>query len=76
MPNRVIVKFVFIAGAFIFASCHNDVPELPDVSEIKFCKYKDKDDNDWCKSTYEIPKELCDAKGEFFDDKESCEDTL
>jgi len=61
MPNRVIVKFSFIAAMFVFASCHNDVPGLPSpdkVKEFKFCKYEDKE-GDQCKSTYEIDESDC-----------------
>jgi len=60
---RFVVKFVSIAAvAFFFASCHNDVPELPTTNEVdgySYCQYKDKAGVPQCKSTYEIPKDYC-----------------
>jgi hypothetical protein len=86
MSNRLIVKFSFIAAAFFFASCHNDVPSLPTiekVQEFKYCKYyaKEKDESGEykdvcrCKSEYEITDTECRVvvHGEFFEDKESCD---
>jgi len=76
MPNRVIVKFSFIAAMFVFASCHNDVPELPSPNKVKgfkFCKYEDKEGYQ-CKSTYEIYESDCTASivgGKIFCD-ENC----
>ncbi|GBU25519.1 hypothetical protein R83H12_02169 [Fibrobacteria bacterium R8-3-H12] len=67
MSNRVIVKFGFIAAMFVFASCHNEVPELPNPSNIqgykKFCGYKNKDGILQCKSTYEIFVTDCEKVG-------------
>jgi len=59
MSNRVIAKFGFIAAMFVFASCHNDVPELPDSEEVQFCRYKDENNVSQCKSTYEISERDC-----------------
>ncbi|MCL1956008.1 MAG: hypothetical protein FWF63_01675 [Fibromonadales bacterium] len=73
MSNRVIVKLGFIAIIFGFASCHNDVPNLPssdEVKEYKYCKYG----NDICKNTYEISEQDCRSiSGELFLDKDCTE---
>ena len=64
---QFVVKFACIAAIFVFASCHSDVPGLPNSYEIKFCRYKDKDGVSQCKSTYEISEADCKAlrdKGE------------
>jgi len=61
--------------ALFFASCHNEVPDLP--KEVKYCGYKDKDDEYKCKSTYEMFKDPGECEhiigGVIYDDKVSCE---
>jgi len=54
--RSVLILAIF---AIFFASCHSDVPGLPE--EVKFCVYKDKDGVDKCKSTYEISEADCNA---------------
>jgi len=60
---QFVVKFIGIAAvAFVFASCHNDVPGLPALNEVqnyKYCKYGAVP----CKSTYEISEKDCKAVG-------------
>jgi len=71
MSNRIIVKFSFIAAVFVFASCHNDVPQLPTPEEVegfKYCKYVNKDGEEKCESTYTISESDCKFVGELFDD--------
>jgi len=71
---QFVVKFACIAAIFVFASCHNDVPELPPSEEVKFCKYEVEGGNVLCKSTYEVSEDDCNAlkeqgKAELFSDK-------
>jgi len=64
---RFILKFAGIAAiAIFFASCYNDVPELPTLDKVdgySYCQYKDDKGNPKCKSTYEISRKSCDAVG-------------
>jgi hypothetical protein len=75
-----MVKFSGVAAiAFLFASCHNDVPELPALGSLKYCEYMNAEG--WqCKSTYEISETDCEevVGGSIFCDtdckkKEPCE---
>ena len=70
MRTYLIPSFVF---AVFFISCHNDVPDLPLLSEVQYCKYENRDGRVQCKSTYEISKEDCvSIGGEIFPNAE-CE---
>jgi len=76
MSNRIIVKFSFVAAMFIFASCYNEVPNLPSPDAIRYCKYETKDGSK-CQNTYEIfrdefKKNCNDVGGTLFCDKD-CE---
>jgi len=72
-------KISFIAAiALFFASCHNDVPELPtpeEVAKYEFCKYIDKDGKEQCKSIYIIRKDDCAEVGGTIFCNEKCEET-
>jgi len=72
---QFVVKFACIAAIFVFASCHNEVPELPSpdqVSEFEFCGYEVGGDYK-CKSTYEIsPADCTTIGGNLFPDMASC----
>jgi hypothetical protein len=77
-----MVKLSGVAAIMLFfTSCHNEVPELPTVSEVegyKYCKYED-NEGIQCKSTYEISEESCESEvvgGELFSDAAACEDAL
>jgi len=63
--RSILILAIF---ALFFASCHNNVPELPspeEVKEYKFCGYIDKE-GDKCKSTYEIKPGDCEVVGGTF----------
>jgi hypothetical protein len=59
----IMVKLTAIASALFLLSCHSDVPNLPEFSEVQgYCVFSYKSDGDTiekCRSLYDISKTEC-----------------
>jgi len=74
-------KISFIAAiAILFASCHSDIPDLPDPADVgkyQYCGYIDKTGTLQCKSPYVISEADCKKiDGHKFYSDAACKDFL
>ncbi len=54
-----MVKLGIIAVTLFLASCSSDLPDTPEYTEAKYCKFEI-GGQEFCKSLYSVPQELCD----------------
>jgi len=71
---RILVKLSIAVIALFFASCHNEVQELPSPGEVKYCVYYDKDQVLKCKDTFfeKISDENCSLIGGTLSSENPC----